>query len=217
MSEEPEDKQDDADDLGNPGQERLSLKTLAEQIGPYGETLSVMAVTCAIVLPLFMWEWLPWYIWLLLSVVLLIAAVGAFRSAVQHAEWLKEEKNRSSVAEKSTTYQITEARILTLKAVGVPDDIIKVMRKALGLGLLLPGVPPAPLAPSDPMPKQKFLSWLMYDLDLGQVRVEECEETILKYAVYHEKPARESQEAPDSSTLSASQFTSDGGAAVQIN
>lgn len=168
-------------------EKNLFLKQLTKQIGPYGETLSVVAVTCVLLILLF--TRLGWYA-VILSVGFLAVAWFAFRAAVEHAEWLKQDEKRVADEKAATRYQVTEARLLTLRAVGVPDDIIIVMMKSLGLaappgeGQLAPLVSVVPLAPLAPKCEKHFRKWLIHDLGLGEVRVREYEEKILTYTVY---------------------------------
>jgi hypothetical protein len=96
----------------------------------------------------------------------------------------------------------------------VPDDIITIMMKSLGLVSLTAEGYPATLAPLPALPKTEFLDWLIHDLGLGKVRVEEYEQKILTYTVYDRKVKENAPEVIESPAMAAAQTPTNGEATV---
>jgi hypothetical protein len=194
-----------------------TLKQVTERIGPYAETFSVVAFAGVLVLMLFVLPWQPWLrlYAVPLTIGLLAMAVFAFRAALLHAEWLKQEEERIEKEEATTLYQVTEARLLTLKAVGVPHDIIKVLMKSLRRVSSQPeGQRVTPVLHA-PRHKKEFLEWLIHELGLSEVRVREYEQKILTYTVYDPKAGERAKEVHPAQTFSTSQTPANGGAMLQ--
>lgn len=157
--------------------EQTRVSTWLGKLGPYGEVLTVVAISCAAICFIFVNE--P-KVRIGLGLCALLAAIPCYIAAFTHRELSKQNEEEQNLRAGAVKYRVSTARLEVLRTAKVPRDVLTALKE---------------LAGRDPMSKEELISALVYDLDLGHERTKDFEAVILKYTKYDERPKATSTSA----------------------
>lgn len=159
------------DPIATPDSNRpAQVSTWNRKVGPYGEVLTVVALSGAAFCFLFteMRE-----VRFGLGLCALLAAIPFYVAAFRHKELSKLCEDEQNKLAGNARYRVSSARLDILRTAKVPVDVLKALSTLSG---------------RSPMSKEELLSTLIYDLDLGCARTKDFENVILKYTKFDERP-----------------------------
>lgn len=152
------------------GNEQAQVSTWLRKLGPYGEVLTVVALSCAAFSLIFVNDL---RVRIGLTLCALLAAIPFYIVAFTHRELSKQNEEEQNLLAGAVKYRVSTARLEVLRTAKVPRDVLIALKQ---------------LAGRPPMSKEELISTLVYDLDLGHERTKDFEAVILKYTKYDERP-----------------------------